>query len=155
ELPVTLLSEEAIAAYLTRRVPDRALVNPLARLVHQHTEGNPLFMVTLVDAWLTAGRLRQPGGVGRLWTGGGGGGDWVPDSLRQMIEGQLERLSPAEQRLLEAASVAGVAFTAAAVAAGLRQAVEAVDEACATLARRGQWLRAVGEQWWPDGTVAG
>jgi len=51
--------------------------------------------------------------------------------------------------------VAGVEFAAQAVAAGLRQAVERVDEACAVLARHGQWLRDVGEQCWPDGTVAG
>jgi hypothetical protein len=48
-----------------------------------------------------------------------------------------------------------VEFAAAAVAAGLGQAGERVDEACATLAWRGQWLRAMGEQDWPDGTVAG
>src|SRR6185295_7503536 len=79
----------------------------------------------------------------------------VPDSLRQMIEGQFDRLSVEEQRLLETASVAGVEFAVAAVAAGLGQAVERVDEACAALARHGQWLQAVGEQDWPDGTVAG
>jgi hypothetical protein len=31
----------------------------------------------------------------------------VPDNIRQMIERQIERLSPGEQRALEAASVAG------------------------------------------------
>jgi hypothetical protein len=39
--------------------------------------------------------------------------------------------------------------------AGLDQAVARVDEVCAALARRGQWLRVGGEEGWPDGTVAG
>jgi predicted ATPase len=155
ELPVTALAEDAIAAYLTRRVPSLPCVDALARLVHQYTEGNPLFMVILVEAWLTKGVLREQDGAWSLQGGVEALHDQVPDSLRQMIEGQLDRLSVTEQRVLEVASVAGVEFAAAAVAAGLGQAVERVDEACAALARREQWLRAVGEQCWPDGTVAG
>jgi DNA-binding winged helix-turn-helix (wHTH) protein/tetratricopeptide (TPR) repeat protein len=155
ELPVTILAEDAIAAYLIRRLPGLPRVDALARLVHRHTEGNPLFMVTLVEAWLTQGMLREQDGAWGLQVGMEALHDQVPDSLRQMIDGQLDRLSAAEQRVLEAASVAGVEFAAAAVAAGLGQAVERVDEACAVLVRRGQWLRAIGEQSWPDGTVAG
>jgi DNA-binding winged helix-turn-helix (wHTH) protein len=155
ELPVPVLAEDAIAAYLTQRLPGLPGVDAFARLVHQGTEGHPLFMVTLVEAWRSQGVLREQDGAWGLLTGVEALHDQVPDSLRQMIEGQLDRLSGAEQRVLEAASVVGVAFAVAAVAAGLGQAVERVDEACAVLARRGQWLRAVGEQGWPDGTVAG
>jgi DNA-binding winged helix-turn-helix (wHTH) protein/predicted ATPase len=155
ELPVTVLAEDAIATYLTTRCPGLTQVGPLARLVHQYTEGHPLFMVTLVEAWLMQGVLRAQDGAWLLHTEVEALHDQVPDSLRQMIEGQLDRLNATEQRVLEAASVAGVEFAAAAVAAGLGQTVERVDEACTVLARRGQWLRAVGDQSWPDGTVAG
>jgi hypothetical protein len=51
ELPLTLLPEAAIAAYLARRLPGLAQIDRLARLVHQRTEGNPLFMVALVESW--------------------------------------------------------------------------------------------------------
>ena len=47
----------------------------------------------------------------------------VPDSLRQMIEQQLAHLSTAERSVLEAASVVGVDFTTAAVAAGTEAAL--------------------------------
>jgi tetratricopeptide (TPR) repeat protein len=79
----------------------------------------------------------------------------VPESLRQMLEQQLERLSSLEQRVLEVGSVAGATFSAAAVAAGLGQEAVEVEDRCAGLARRQQWLEACGEQVWPDGTVAG
>jgi predicted ATPase len=155
ELPLTLLTEDAVATYLTSRLPGLPRVDRLARLVHQRTEGNPLFMVALVAAWLTYGVLLEQDGVWTLPAGAEALHDSVPDSLRQMIDRQLDGLSAEEQRVLEAASVAGVEFSAAAVAAGLAQGVEYVDDWCASLARRGQFLRTSGEQTWPDGTVAG
>lgn len=68
---------------------------------------------------------------------------------------QLERLSVEEQRVLAAASVAGVEFSAATVAAGLGTDVVEAETRCETLARRQQWLRSIGIDEWPDGTVAG
>src|SRR4030095_11402579 len=53
-----------------------------------------------------------------------------------------------------AASVAGVEFSAAAVAAGVNLEEIDVEERCAALARREQFLRARGTAVWPDGTVA-
>ena len=155
ELPLTLLTEEAIATYLACRLPGLPRVDQLARLVHQRTEGNPLFMVTLVESWLTQGVLLKQDGVWALAATVEALHHSVPDSLRQMIDRQRDGLSAEEQRLLEAASVAGVEFSAAGVAAGLAQEVEHVDDGCTALARRGQFLRTSGEQIWPDGTVAG
>jgi len=43
----------------------------------------------------------------------------VPESIRQMIEKQIERLDRGQQRLLEVAAVAGAEFPAAAIAVGL------------------------------------
>ena len=70
-----------------------------------------------------------------------------------MIEQQFDRLSPEEQRVLEVASVAGSSCAVAAVAAGLDLAMEAVEDCCAGLAQRGQFLVASGIEAWPDGTV--
>ena len=49
--------------------------------------------------------------------------------------------------------MAGGEFAAAAVAAGVEQAVEAVETWCTTLARRGQFVQSQGVADWPDGTV--
>ena len=78
----------------------------------------------------------------------------VPETLRHLIEQQFERLESAEQGILEAASVAGVDFSAAAVAAGIGTSVEDVDIRCARLARQGQFVQAHGTMTWPDGLVA-
>jgi hypothetical protein len=48
-----------------------------------------------------------------------------------MIAQQFSRLDPEEQRLLEVASVAGVEFAAAAIAAGADADLTEVEERCA------------------------
>ena len=92
-------------------------------------------------------------GQWELATQVGAAADEIPDSLRQMIEKQLERLTPEEQRVLEAASVAGGEFSTA--AAGLEEPQEAVEEQCENLARREQFIRARGTQTLADGTIVG
>jgi hypothetical protein len=65
-----------------------------------------------------------------------------------MSERHLEQLRPAEQRLLEVASVAGVEFAAAAVAAGLATTVDPVEDGCEGLVRRQHFVRASGTDTW-------
>jgi DNA-binding winged helix-turn-helix (wHTH) protein len=155
ELPLTLLTEAAVADYLAAHFPEAQFPAGLARLVHQRTEGNPLFMVSVVEDWVRRGWLAQADGHWILRVGLAALAVTVPEGLRQMLEQQLDRLSPMEQQVLEVGSVAGATFSAAAVAAGLVHEVVQVEEWCSDLARRRQWLQADGEQSWPDGTVAG
>jgi predicted ATPase len=65
ELPLTLFPEAAVADYLAVRFPDAQLPAGLARLVHRRTEGNPLFMVQVVEDWVRRGWLVQ---VDERWT---------------------------------------------------------------------------------------
>ena len=53
-----------------------------------------------------------------------------------------------------AASVVGAEFSAAVVAAGVELEAESVEARCETLARRAQFVQALGSEAWPDGTVA-
>jgi predicted ATPase len=148
EVAVRLLSEEAVAAYLTARVQadgganDDSPLQPLAHAIYQRTEGNPLFMVSVVDEMLAQETIDAMAIEAS-----------TPPSIRQMIEQQLERLSIEEQRVLEVASVAGMEFSAAAVAAGLEGTVDGVEERYAALVRRGQFLQSRGTAEWPDGTI--
>jgi DNA-binding winged helix-turn-helix (wHTH) protein/predicted ATPase len=155
ELSLTLLTEAAVAEYLIARFAGTALPEGLARLVHQRTDGNPLFMVNVVDAWEAQGWLEEVEGKAQLRIGLEELAQGVPESLRQMLAQQLDQLSVEEQRVLEAASVAGVECSAAAVAAGLEVGVVEAETRCEGLARRQQWLRSTGSDEWPDGMVAG
>src|SRR2546425_8881476 len=100
-------------------------------MIYQRTEGNPLFMINVVDHLVTQGVLVQGEGQWALQGEGAAVKAEVPGSLQQLIARHLERLSPEEQRLLEAASVAGMEFSAAAVAAGGEAEVAQVEEQCA------------------------
>jgi predicted ATPase/DNA-binding winged helix-turn-helix (wHTH) protein len=153
-LPLTFLSEAAIAAYLRGRFPGLPVAERLAHFVHQRTDGNPLFMVNVVETWLAQGVLVEQDGQWAIPVGFEALSPGVPESLQQMIAQRLERLSLEDQRVIEAASVAGVEFSAAAVAAALSQEVAWVEGRCAHLARQGQLLRSSAERAWPDGTVA-
>lgn len=149
EQRLTFLTEEHIAEYLGRRFAvgahGRAPLQTLARLIHRRTEGNPLFMVNVVEYLAAQGGLEEASEQVQVG---------IPSDLRQMIEEQLRRLPGAERRMLEAASVVGVAFSAAAVAAGLGVAVEEVEEQCEGFVQQEHFLRASGTAEWPDGTVA-
>src|SRR5438046_9867665 len=101
------------------RLPANRVPLRLARLIDERTGGSPLFMVNAVDFLVTEGLIveHEPGWelvveIEKVEVG-------VPDSIKQMIEKQLDHLDADEQRTLEAASVAGAEFSTAAVAAGL------------------------------------
>jgi DNA-binding winged helix-turn-helix (wHTH) protein/tetratricopeptide (TPR) repeat protein len=157
ELPLAELGPREVAAVLGRGLPGAEVPDELARLVHRRTDGVPLFVVQLAQAWTDAGALRPADGRWELAPRPGGAGPEVPDDLRRLLELQLDRLDPADLAVLEAAAVGGVEF-AAATAAGAEPepaaTVEAVEGRCAALARAGRFLRATGPVAWPDGTVS-
>jgi DNA-binding winged helix-turn-helix (wHTH) protein/tetratricopeptide (TPR) repeat protein len=153
ELWLESLTVDEVAAYLHGRFGRSRVLAALAHALHQRTEGHPLFLRNVVEALVRQGAVVQ---VGEAWDLPGGGAAIaldVPDSLRHLIEQQAEQLSAAAQQVLEAASVAGMACTVAAVAAALDVEESAVDDVCATLARQGLFLGTSGQERWPDGTL--
>jgi predicted ATPase/DNA-binding winged helix-turn-helix (wHTH) protein len=159
ELPLRFLTVTEVSQYLAGRfgagMVDELTRQSMARLVHQSSDGNPLFMVALVDYLVAQGVIRGAAGRWQVETHLGEVTTSVPDNVRQLIEKQLERLSKEEQCVLETASVAGVEFTTAAVAAGLAEQREPIEEWCERLTRRGSFLAARGTELLPDGTITG
>ena len=153
ELALTPLSVAAISSYLAVRFPEHLLPELLAPLLHRQTGGHPLFLTNLVDHLVERGWIAKHG----AWKLDGTLDDVqteVPPNLQHIIAAQIDRLTPEQQRILEVASVAGVEFSAAAVAAATEEDIIAVETCCEDLARRGQFLRPQGVSEWPDGTVA-
>ena len=154
-LVVGALSAPAVALYVARRWGEGSLTAQLAPVLYQRTQGHALFLVTTVAELVQRGVVR-PGPDGwELTAPLDATTVGVPATLRHLIEQQFERLAPAAQAVVAAASVAGGEFTAAAVAAGLGALPEEVDAQCATLVRHGQFLHAHGTATWPDGMVTG
>ena len=91
------LSEVEVHAYLTRRFGEVLLPAGLAHVLHRHTDGNPFFLVTVVDDLVQQGRL-QEGATSRdvlrsVETAVVG----VPASVLQLLERQFEQLPPEDQ----------------------------------------------------------
>jgi predicted ATPase/DNA-binding winged helix-turn-helix (wHTH) protein len=159
EMRLRPLNEANVVTYLARRL-DRGgsrQFRTLAPVIHARTDGNPLFMVNMVDYLLSdAGLLVNSREASEA--------EWAETlqvhrldalrSVRQMIERNLERLQPDEQAVLEGASVAGAEFSTAAVAAALERTQNEVEAFCVRLSRREQFVSAQGPVSWPDGTVA-
>jgi DNA-binding winged helix-turn-helix (wHTH) protein/predicted ATPase len=164
EIVLDLLEEAAVARYLVERLgprpgsaandgaADRLAV--LARLVHRRTEGNPLFMASAIQDLIGRGILVQADGGWRLTEEPEILELTIPDDVRAVIALQFGRLSDDERRVLEVASVVGLEFSAAAVAAGAGSPVADAEGSCAALARPGAFLVARGADAWPDGTAA-
>ena len=151
ELPLEYLSERAIGEYLSVRFPTNEFPAQLAGLIHQRTEGNPLFMVNAVDYLVARGfisehelRWELAGEIENVEVG-------VPDSIKQMIEMQIDHLDANEQRTLEAASVAGAEFSMLAVVAGLDEDRTLIETRCDELARQGHFIQHCGIQVLPNG----
>ena len=158
ELRLKPLSEEDVAGYLAKRFSSNGSrqSDSLAAAIHERTDGNPLFMINVVDYLVDAGLL-----VGSREAKAAESAEIlvadrieVPRGVSEMIERNLERLRPEEQAVLEAASVAGAEFSAAAVAAALERPQDQVEACCARLSRREQFVTRQGSIAWPDGTVA-
>jgi len=153
EIPLDLLAPKGVATYLTKRFPESALSAEVAGIIHQRTDGNPFFLVNVVEYLAAQGVFRQVDG---RWVLSGGAAQieaGIPESIRQMIERQIERLTPDEQQVLEAACVVGMEFTAAVVDAALEGAEGTSEEHCDRLARQQRFLHVREPKAWPDGTV--
>src|SRR5262249_7322142 len=153
ELPIGYLSEEAISEYLTARFPGHQFSRRLARMIHRRTEGNPLFMVNAVEYLVDEKIIGEREGVWKLQ------GDLsqvelgVPENLKQLIQKQIERLTPDERIVLEGASVVGMECSSVAIAAGLEMPLEWVEKHCEQLSRRHQFLSPGWLVELPDGTI--
>lgn len=151
-LHLSRLDDVAIAA-LARGLLPGPTPKPapaLVALLQRRSEGNPLFARAMLHELLRAGHLAE------------GQEGWaadvqhlaLPDSLRQLVQAQLDALPEAAQALVEAASVAGTGFAAALVAAALQSDPDDTGDRCAALAREGGFFVHTDPVPWPDGSAS-
>jgi DNA-binding winged helix-turn-helix (wHTH) protein/predicted ATPase len=158
QLALEGLDETAVRECIVDRYPPSADAGPsfaeLANLVYRHTEGNPLFVVNVLEDLVARGVLVAREERWTLRPARGSGLLGIPEGIRRTIERQIERLADEQRGLLEVASVSGGACSAAAVAAGAEMPLTEVEACVATLARQHRFVRQGPSVEWPDGTVS-
>jgi DNA-binding winged helix-turn-helix (wHTH) protein/tetratricopeptide (TPR) repeat protein len=135
------LTESDLAAYLSSAPSGAPPSADLARVVHRHSEGNPLFMVAALDHLERLGLIARAGGTFEPTVALDQVDIGVPDTLRQLIEVQIDRLSHDEQEALEVASVAGASFLASVCAAVLDVNLDACERWYESLSKRDYIIR--------------
>ena len=158
ELVLEPFSEREVDAYLLHRLGGRVVAQheALARALHAHTEGLPLFLANVIDD------LESQGEGDGSWPGNGAA--WadpatalarlhLPDTVVGIIERQIRRLPGELRDLLESASVVGLEFNHPLLAHVLGHEPDALRGRCEGLARRAEWLRSAGMAALPDGTL--
>ena len=154
EIALQPLEEPEVAEYLAIDAGGAAGHEGLARLIYRRTEGNPLFMVAALDHMRGRGLIAVENGSWQIKAPLERIDLEAPESLRQMIELQIERLSEEEQRVLEVASVTGAVFTTAVRSTAANMDAESFEDLCEGLARRHQIVRSTDCKEFPDGTTS-
>lgn len=107
EIPLELLTVAAVSQYLSRRFPGHGLPAELPLVLHRNTEGNPLFLVNTIDYLIGQRQLQVVDGQWQLSGPAADIASRAPDTLRQLVEKQVERLTAEEQAVLAAGTQAG------------------------------------------------
>lgn len=154
ELRLDGLSQAEVERHLALRFQDEDLASALATPMFRRTQGQPLFMASLLDHFVNQHAIVEVDGAWRLESDTAIPLDAVPGDLINMITHRIDRLTEDERQLLEVASVAGGELSAALVAAGLARDPLETERLLETLTRKDGTLVQSGVSEWPDGTYS-
>jgi predicted ATPase/DNA-binding winged helix-turn-helix (wHTH) protein len=152
-LRLETLSEAALREYLAQRFVHSRFPEALAGTIHAMTGGNPLFTIAVIDDLESRGMIRPVGAGWQLEVSVADVASRRPDTVRQLLDIQIDRLSPIEQRILEVASLVGAQFAAGSVGHALDLPADEIDSVCEGLANERRLLEYAGTETWPDGTI--
>jgi DNA-binding winged helix-turn-helix (wHTH) protein/tetratricopeptide (TPR) repeat protein len=146
-------SKATMSDYLAQRFAAARFPEDLAPCIHRMTDGNPLFAVAIVDDLESRDMIRRSASGWELAARVADVANCSPETVRQLMDIQIDRLKSSEQRILEAASLVGVQFAVGAVAHALELTTDEIDAACEELAKQKRLLRFVTSESWPDGSI--
>jgi predicted ATPase/GTPase SAR1 family protein len=150
EILPSYLDVPSIDRYIALQFPEHSFPTGFSTLIHDRTEGNPLFMSDLLrdlrrrqvlqlkdGRWILADHLSS---IARE----------LPESVRSLIQRKLDALEDTDRRLLSAASVQGMDFDSAIVAGALQMDEEDVEVRLERLERDYALVRFVRELEMPN-----
>ena len=145
ELALSPFDLEEVHALLQSQWADQPIGSEIAEFLHQRSEGHPLYLLQL----LTILKGEQALDVSTLHEQLAD----VPESLRDLVVAQIDKLDPQEQRLLIYGSVIGQDFSTGLLAAALELPLADVVSICYSLSENTSFIRYTGLSVWPDGTT--
>jgi len=154
EIALSPLGPAQVAEYLDARFPGNRFPANLATFVHGRTEGQPLFVVNIVELLAARGDIAPADGVLTLVRPLSDRDHDVPESLRDMIRRKVDMLSEADRTALQAASVIGRDFLSTVLATLIEADEEALEERLLRLDRVHGLVESRGEEDLPDGSLA-
>jgi len=154
EIALDSLSREHITSYLNATFAPNDFPSELSLLIHDKTEGHPLFATNLLQY------LQERGDIGRK------NEQWsltrplaeleldAPESVRSMISKKIDALAEEERRALQYASIEGGEFLSTIVAKLLDVDEVDLEESMARLEKTHRLITTRGEEELPDGSLA-
>jgi predicted ATPase len=143
----------AVAKYIALQFPEHAFPSDFARLVHERSEGNPLFMADLLRDLRRRQQVQQRNGRWVLADDLSAVERELPESIRSAVQRKLEALDEADRKLLGAASVQGIDFDSALLIGALQLDEEEVEDRLDRLEREHALVRFVDEHETRDRTL--
>jgi predicted ATPase len=145
ELVLEPLAEAEVAEFLLCESRGFEVPEGLSALIYRHSEGNPLFMVAALDHMCERGLIALEDGTWQIKAPLEKVDLDAPESLQQMIELRIERMTPEEQRALEVVSLLRkFPLSVAAGSAVSDVGPDAFEEVLEKIAKRHQVIRRAG-----------
>ncbi len=155
EIALGPFAPDDVATYLSTFFGPSHLPAGVADLVYRRTAGQPFFVASLVQLLAERGDVvRSPTGWALSRPLGETAFDDAPPSVRALVRGRIASLEETDRRALQYASVMGVEFQSAALAAVLKTDQAALEERLDQLDRVRRLIDTLGEEELPEGGVA-
>jgi predicted ATPase len=154
ELALDLLALSDVERYCELAFPGHDFPAEFAPMVHSRTGGNPLFVTDLLRYLRDRDVIARQDGRWSLVRPVPEAMAETPESIRGLVRRKLDRLDPAERRLLAAAGIQGAGFDSAAVARALGDDPAEVEERLQHLDEVHGLVRLVREHEFPDRTMS-
>lgn len=154
EIALGSWNREHIAEYVDVTFSPNDFPDELTALIHDKTEGHPLFAANFLQYLGECGDLAKVNGRWSLVRRLSEMDLAAPESVRAMISKKIDALEPEERRTLQYASVEGTEFLSSVTSTLLGVDEIDLEESLARIGKSHRLIETLGEEELPDGTLA-
>jgi DNA-binding winged helix-turn-helix (wHTH) protein/predicted ATPase len=154
EVPLRLLSFQEVGQYLDATALVAGEKERLAEYVYSYSEGNPLFMVSVLDFLKATHVLRETRGKWHIHADLNQMSAAIPPELDSFINRSVEQLDPDDRFLIRIASLQGLEFDSGILSEVSAMSPIDVEERLDEIASAHELIRYLGTLFLNDGTCA-